>query len=113
MVRRRGGSPDRVRRVLFASLEMQERAGGPRLRTRPRRAAACPCGRLARRRFPRSTGPSNRTIEEWSGLFDNPVLGNGALDRLANASYQITIEGASYRERQSPHRRKKGVDTVT
>ena len=25
-------------------------------------------------------------------------------DRLANASYQIVIEGASYRERQSPHR---------
>ena len=33
-----------------------------------------------------------------------PILGNSALDRLANASYQIVIEGTSYRERLSPHR---------
>ena len=47
---------------------------------------------------------SNRAIEEWLSLFDDPILGNSALDRLANASYQIVIEGASYRERLSPHR---------
>ena len=41
----------------------------------------------------------------WTlSLFDDPILGNSALDRLANASYQIVIEGASYRERLSPHR---------
>lgn len=50
---------------------------------------------------------SNRAVEEWLGLFDDPVLGNSALDRLANASYQIVIEGTSYRERLSPHRRKE------
>jgi DNA replication protein DnaC len=50
---------------------------------------------------------SNRAVEEWLGLFDDPILGNSALDRLANASYQIIIEGASYRERLSPHRRKE------
>jgi DNA replication protein DnaC len=48
---------------------------------------------------------SNRAVEEWLGLFDDPILGNSALDRLANASYQIVIEGNSYRERLSPHRR--------
>lgn len=48
---------------------------------------------------------SNRSVEEWLGLFDDPILGNSALDRLANASYQIVIEGGSYRERLSPHRR--------
>jgi DNA replication protein DnaC len=48
---------------------------------------------------------SNRAVEEWLGLFDDPILGNSALDRLANASYQIVIEGTSYRERLSPHRR--------
>jgi len=48
---------------------------------------------------------SNRAVDEWLGLFDDPILGNSALDRLANASYQIVIEGASYRERLSPHRR--------
>jgi hypothetical protein len=46
--------------------------------------------------------------EEWLGLFEDPILGNSALDRLANASYQIVIEGASYRERRSPHYRKAG-----
>ena len=47
---------------------------------------------------------SNRAVEEWLSLFDDPILGNSALDRLANASYQIVIEGHSYRERLSPHR---------
>ena len=47
---------------------------------------------------------SNRAVDEWLGLFDDPILGNSAPDRLANASYQIVIEGSSYRERQSPHR---------
>lgn len=49
---------------------------------------------------------SNRAVEEWLGLFDDPILGNSALDRLANASYQIVIEGTSYRQRMSPHRRR-------
>ena len=48
---------------------------------------------------------SNRAVDEWLGLFDDPILANSALDRLANASYQIVIEGTSYRERLSPHRR--------
>ena len=47
---------------------------------------------------------SNRAVEEWLGLFEDPILGNSALDRLANASYQIVIAGSSYRERLSPHR---------
>ena len=42
---------------------------------------------------------SNRAVEEWLGLFDDPILGNSALDRLANASYQI---GESYRCRTAP-----------
>ena len=46
---------------------------------------------------------SNRAVEEWLSLFEDPILGNSALDRLANASYQIVIEGSSYRERLSPH----------
>ena len=47
---------------------------------------------------------SNRAVEEWLSIFDDSMLGNCALDRLANASYQIVIEGSSYRERLSPHR---------
>jgi len=34
-------------------------------------------------------------VEEWLRLFDDPILGNSALDRLANASFQIVIEGAA------------------
>ena len=47
---------------------------------------------------------SNRAVDEWLSLFDDPILGNSALNRLSNASYQIVIEGTSYRERLSPHR---------
>lgn len=46
---------------------------------------------------------SNRAVEEWLSLFDEPIPGNSALDRLANANYKIVIEkivieGQSYRE---------------
>ena len=53
---------------------------------------------------------SNRAVDEWLSLFADPILGNSALDRLANASYQIVIEGASYRERLSPHRALLGAE---
>lgn len=59
---------------------------------------------IARHRQSSFVITSNRAVEEWLGLFDDPILGNSALDRLANASYQIIIEGTSYRERLSPHR---------
>ena len=47
---------------------------------------------------------SNRAVGEWLSLFDGPILGDSALDRLATASYQIVIEISNYRERLSPHR---------
>ena len=47
---------------------------------------------------------SIRAVDECLSLFDDPILGNSALDRLANASYQIVIESTSYRERLSAHR---------
>ena len=34
---------------------------------------------------------NNWAVDEWLSLFDDPILGNSALDRLANASYQIVI----------------------
>jgi DNA replication protein DnaC len=48
---------------------------------------------------------SNRGVDEWLGLFDDPILGNSALDRLANAAHQIVLEGPSYRARLAPKRR--------
>ena len=59
---------------------------------------------IARHRRASFVITSNRAVDEWLGLFDDPILGNSALDRLANASYQIVIEGQSYRERLSPHK---------
>ena len=55
---------------------------------------------------------SNRAVDEWLSLFDDPILGNSALDQLANASYQIVIEGTSYRERLSQHRKLRGLEEV-
>lgn len=45
---------------------------------------------------------SNRAIEEWIPLFDDPVLAQSALDRLAHNAHQVVIEGESYRRQQSP-----------
>jgi DNA replication protein DnaC len=45
---------------------------------------------------------SNRAIDEWIPLFDDPILAQSALDRLAHNAYQVVIEGESYRTRQRP-----------
>jgi DNA replication protein DnaC len=49
---------------------------------------------------------SNRDIEEWIPLFDDPILAQSALDRLAHNAYQVAIEGESYREQQRPGQEK-------
>ena len=67
---------------------------------------------LSRHRASSFVITSNRAVDEWLGLFDDPILGNSALDRLANASYQIVIEGNSYREKLSPHRKLLGERKV-
>jgi DNA replication protein DnaC len=45
---------------------------------------------------------SNRSPEDWYGLFPNPVLGESALDRLVNASHHLMLKGKSYRPRLRP-----------
>jgi DNA replication protein DnaC len=45
---------------------------------------------------------SNRTVEEWIPQFDDPMLAQSALDRLAHNAHQVVIEGDSYRKRQAP-----------
>jgi len=50
---------------------------------------------------------SNRHVEEWEMLFDDPILANSALDRVAHNAYQLIIEGESYRNRF--HRPSKGA----
>jgi DNA replication protein DnaC len=45
---------------------------------------------------------SNRSVEEWIPLFDDPVLAQSALDRLAHNAHHAVIEGESYRKRLQP-----------
>jgi DNA replication protein DnaC len=51
---------------------------------------------------------SNRAIEEWVPLFDDPILAQSALDRFAHNAHQVVIEGESYRKRQRPESGKEG-----
>jgi DNA replication protein DnaC len=57
---------------------------------------------IERHRRSRFVFTSNRSVDEWLGLFDDPILGNSALDRLANGAHQLVIEGPSYRVKQRP-----------
>jgi DNA replication protein DnaC len=57
---------------------------------------------LERHRRASTIVTSNRTIDEWIPLFDDPILGQSALDRLAHNAYQVVMEGDSYRKRQRP-----------
>lgn len=56
---------------------------------------------------------SNRAVEEWIPLFDDPILAQSAVDRLAHNAHQVVIEGETYRKRQgpagAPQRRSKEV----
>ena len=68
---------------------------------------------LNRHRASRFFITSNRAMDFGRlGLFEEPILGNNPLDRLANAGYQIVIDGSSYLERLSPHRALLGIEEV-
>ena len=47
---------------------------------------------------------SNREVEEWASLFDEPLLAQSALDRFCHRAHQLVIEGESYRKRMAPGR---------
>lgn len=54
---------------------------------------------------------SNRPPAEWYALFPNPVLAEGALDRLINAAHHVILEGKSYRPRQRPDAKDRSKGT--
>jgi DNA replication protein DnaC len=60
---------------------------------------------IARHRQSSFAITSNRGVDEWLTLFDDALLGNSALDRLANAAHQLVIEGPSYRAKLAPKHR--------
>ena len=45
---------------------------------------------------------SNRAVDEWVALFDDPILANSALDRVAHRAHQIVMEGPSLRAAHAP-----------
>jgi len=45
---------------------------------------------------------SNRAVDEWVALFDDPILANSALDRFAHRAHQIVMEGPSLRAASAP-----------
>lgn len=47
---------------------------------------------------------SNRKPTDWYGLFPNPVVAEGVLDRLINSSHHVLMEGRSYRPNKRPGR---------
>ncbi|MEV0404190.1 IS21-like element helper ATPase IstB [Actinoallomurus sp. NPDC050550] len=47
---------------------------------------------------------SNRAPKDWYPLFPNKVVGESLLDRLINNSYQVFMDGPSYRPNKRPGR---------
>jgi DNA replication protein DnaC len=45
---------------------------------------------------------SNRGPDEWLGTFADPMRAQSAIDRFTGNSYDLVIEGESYRHRQKP-----------
>jgi DNA replication protein DnaC len=56
---------------------------------------------------------SNRDPSEWIGLMSDPLLAQSAVDRLVATSYELVIEGESYRRRQRPGRSRQPADGVS
>jgi DNA replication protein DnaC len=49
---------------------------------------------------------SNRDVHEWMSLFEDPIMANSALDRIAHNAHHLVIEGESYRRKKEPKRRR-------
>ena len=47
---------------------------------------------------------SNRAPQDWYPLFPNPVLAEGALDRLLGRAHHLVLQGRSFRPLQRPDR---------
>jgi len=50
---------------------------------------------------------SNRDMQEWMALFDDQIMANSALDRIAHNAHQLIIEGESYRKKRTPKSERK------
>ena len=55
---------------------------------------------------------SNRDPSEWLGVMSDPLLAQSAVDRLVATSYELVIEGQSYRRQQRPRPADTGASVV-
>lgn len=64
---------------------------------------------LIRRRYENGSTiiTSNRAVEEWYPLFNNPLLASAAMDRLLHHVHIIELEGQSYRTSKKTKRQSK------
>src|SRR6187402_734115 len=51
---------------------------------------------------------NNRDTADWLAVFDDPLLGQGAVDRFKNNAYDLVVDGESYRSRLKPSVDKDG-----
>ena len=51
---------------------------------------------------------SNRSVEEWSTLFPDPLMASAAMDRLLHDATVVSFEGPSFRNPTPTKRSKKG-----
>ena len=52
---------------------------------------------------------SNRDVHEWMALFDDPIMANSALDRIAHNAHQLVIDGRKLPEEKGPPQEKEGI----
>src|SRR5205807_6098436 len=45
---------------------------------------------------------SDRGVDQWMAVFDEPMLGQSALDRFCHRAHQFVIDGESYRKSTAP-----------
>jgi DNA replication protein DnaC len=53
---------------------------------------------------------SDRGPDEWIAAFADPMRAQSAIDRFTNNSYDLVIEGESYRKRLKPSLAAKDTD---
>ena len=70
------------------------------------------CGRYERRS---TVITSNREVDEWFSLFQNPLLASAVIDRLVHRAMRFVLEGPSYRlkESQDINRRYDNISNLT
>lgn len=54
---------------------------------------------------------SNRDINEWQSMFENPLIGSAAVDRLVHRTIEIEVEGPSYRRENFIQKNGKNLTT--